>query len=576
MITSQLIGGGPGPDYQIKKSKLEPGMRELTAVLLVPTFLPTLRMEVSSNWFKLNDPEHLVFHTKRMLERGREVQELRQAVIDACSAQQYRDADLRVLRAKLAQLEAMLPAQSKVIQLPYENSASGFDLLSDGATALVPELSGYEGVDTVKPPTGTSTTPTDIFVYGKYIDLLDTKVIVGGAYVPPTPPNVNPTTGGYEILSREVVHVQIPSTAQPTLTIDDKTYLEVYLATPTGISNRVLVPYQAAAPAPLVAYDLNSKDVSSTELDIFYQWTKDAAGNWTLIATDDPGTVDKKPLKITWDASTGMAPKALQATFNATVNGYIVNFSLPANSGTKDDYAVDRQVMTVCLLNLLQNAVTAPAPLPDPVSVTVSVQPYIPLDNMGYRVLSSAKPLKTPLTVRLIPKLGSKNVLQDVVCPPPPAAPKPDPGAKSSALQRPNGPMNEPIRPVSLRDAESSTLRGTQEPGGFPLGGFQVPNPPTLPPNLTGGVPPLPASPIPNAAAIGATLQASNTKIVPSQADIQTQIRALAPAPSIFVNPSPVVVVAPSPVPPTKSKSRLSRIFHRNERDRAAPAQAPR
>ena len=121
VIASQLIGGGPGPDYQMKKSKLEPGMRELTAVLLLPTFLPSMRMNVAGNWFKLNDPEHLVHHTKRLMEQGRKVQETRQAVLDLCSAQRYRGDDLRVLQAKLAQLETMLPMQSKVIQLPFDN-----------------------------------------------------------------------------------------------------------------------------------------------------------------------------------------------------------------------------------------------------------------------------------------------------------------------------------------------------------------------------------------------------------------------------------------------------------------------
>jgi hypothetical protein len=82
VIASQLISGGPGPDYQTRKSKLEPGIRELNAVLLIPTFLPVMRMDVTSNWFKLNDPEHLVFHTSKMMERGRRVQELRQAVVD--------------------------------------------------------------------------------------------------------------------------------------------------------------------------------------------------------------------------------------------------------------------------------------------------------------------------------------------------------------------------------------------------------------------------------------------------------------------------------------------------------------
>ncbi len=285
VIASQLIGGGPGPDYQTRKSKLEPGIRELTAVLLLPTFLPTMRMEVSSNWFKLTDPEHLIFHTKRMLERGREVQELRRTIVDACSLEQYRVADLNVLQAKLSQLEAMLPSQSKVIQLPYENTACGFDLYTDGATALVPELSGYEGIDIItKPAAGTSTSMADIFIYGKYIDLLDTKVIVGGSYLPPAT-IATATTGGFEILSREVVHAQIPLTAQPTVTVDNKTYLEVYLATPTGISNRLLVPFQAAAAAPQVAFDLSP---DTPELDIYYQWWPKADPTATLVATSDP------------------------------------------------------------------------------------------------------------------------------------------------------------------------------------------------------------------------------------------------------------------------------------------------
>ncbi len=174
----------------------------------MPTFLPTMRMNLAGNWFKLTDPEHLVFHTGRMMERGRRVQELRNAAAAICNAHQYREADYRVLQAKLAQLDAMLPMQSRVVQLPFDNSASGFDLFSEGATALVPELTGFSGVDVISagqpagqrpsrggdhaaatfsmtaltsPPTtanytiaGGTTSIADIFVFGKYISLLDT------------------------------------------------------------------------------------------------------------------------------------------------------------------------------------------------------------------------------------------------------------------------------------------------------------------------------------------------------------------------------------------------------------------
>ena len=327
VIASQLIGGGPGPDYQIRKSKLEPGMRELTAVLLIPTFLPSMRMQMAGNWFKLNDPEHLVFHTSRMMERGRRVQELRQAAAHACRTKQYREADLRVLEAKLAQLEAMLPMQSQVVQLPFDNSASGFDLFSDGSTALVPELTGFAGVDVITAPatTGagggsataaTTTSPTfslttlastnppsttnytiaggttsiaDVFVFGKFISLLDSRVIAGGK------------SASFEVLSREVVHVQIPANVIPTTTEDGNTYIEIYVATPDGISNSLLVPYVPATPAPSTfGYDVAS---GSQSINLFYQWLAGPDGTPALVPTADPARqgIDRNHLVLGYE-----------------------------------------------------------------------------------------------------------------------------------------------------------------------------------------------------------------------------------------------------------------------------------
>ena len=409
-----------------------------------------MRMEVSSNWFKLTDPEHLIFHTKRMLERGREVQELRRAIVDACSLEQYRVADLNVLQAKLSQLEAMLPSQSKVIQLPYENTACGFDLYTDGAAALVPELSGYEGIDIItKPAAGTSPFLADIFIYGKYIDLLDTKVIVGGSYLPQAT-IATATTGGFEILSREVVHAQIPLTAQPTVTFDNKTYLEVYLATPTGISNRLLVPYQAAAAAPQVAFDLSP---DTPELDVYYQWWPKADPTATLVATSDPGA---GALKIKWDASTGMAPKTLQANFSATILGQSLSFSLEANSGVQDEYVVNTQLLTVMLLKRLQGLFPAPTPLPAQISMKISVQPYLPQNSMGYRVLSKAKDLNTPLTVKLFYNANGTNALKGIIEQPP--APAAAPAAKKAAARDMGEPNDDPVRRVSLTEADLGAL----------------------------------------------------------------------------------------------------------------------
>ena len=110
--------------------------------------------------------------------------------------------------------------------------------------------------------------------------------------------------------------MQIPADATPTTTNDEpqQTYIELHVATPNGISNRVFVPFLATAktPSPKVAFDLNADSTGAGYLLPVVEVRN-------LIATEDPGAVDKKPLNITWNAPTGMAPKTLQATFSGTL-----------------------------------------------------------------------------------------------------------------------------------------------------------------------------------------------------------------------------------------------------------------
>ncbi len=445
VIASQLIGGGPGPDYQLKKSKLEPGMRELTAVLLIPTFLPTMRMNVAGNWFKLNDPEHLVFHTKRLMEQGRKVQEIRRAALDICSTQQYRGADLRVLQGKLAQLETMLPMQSKIVQLPFDNIASGFDLFSEGSTALAPELTGYSGVDEIKarprgavtaaaalstpltagtgvslttsttgPATVTRTTVVggpgsiaDIFVFGKYFSLLDTRVIAGGR------------SAAFEILSREVIHVQIPANVTPTTTEEGKTYIEVHVATPNGISNSLLIPYKDESKRHTSTEDAYKLADKSRSLDVYYQWFTASGGATSLIPTFDPG--EKEAIAIAWDDPTGLAPKRLRVRFSTTINSQNLSFFVQADGGSKGDYEISLRKFIVGLLSNIQasNLVTSPAAIPTPLTFSVDVQPFIPSATENLRVRIEPKRLKTDLKVNIQYSATGYNALQGVAAPDP-------------------------------------------------------------------------------------------------------------------------------------------------------------
>jgi hypothetical protein len=426
-----------------------------------------------------------------------------------------------VLQSKLKQLDQMLPQQSTVVQIPFENTSSGYDLFSDGANALVPELIGYDGAEIL-----TQGVDADVFIYGKFVHLLDTRVVVGGAYLPTTM---------YDIISREVVHVHIPSTSLPTTTVDGRSYFEVYLATPSGISNRVLIPCQPKTPPAPNGFDL-ATDSNSQELDIFYQWLNGSDGKPALVLTDDPGTVDKKPLKITWDAPTGVAPKTLQANFTGTLStGQNFTFSLPANSGMKDDYSVDRRQIALILLKRFQSIVSAPSALPASITLSVTVQPYIPLDSMGYRVQSKAKSLKTSYTVKFIYNATDKNAVPNV-----------SPAAWNAA------PVDSAVARTSMQQALAT---------------------------MAAELPPLPPLPVIDADATkslagraqGLLPQATGvTNLVHDATSVAQGSLAAAPAslPQIVVNPSPVVVVPPPTAPAAKPRSHRFRLFDHRQSNR--------
>jgi hypothetical protein len=609
VIASQLISGGPGPNYQTRKSKLESGVREISAVLLIPTFLPVMRMNVSSNWFKLTDPEHLVHQTGMMMERGRKVQELRDAVKVLCNAHEYRDADLRVLQSKMAQLDTMLPMQSMFVQLPFENCAAGFDLFVQGSAALVPELTGFSGVDVINVPTppaaaatagtgstsGTSatagntatttstTTPAtfsiqtlatpgapsatttytitggstaiaDVFVFGKYISLLDTRVIAGGR------------VASFEILSREVIHVQIPPNVIPTMTEDKKTYVEVYVATPNGISNSLLIPCVVpgtTTPAK-VAYDVGGTTTPPT-LDIYYQWLPSHDGKATLCPASDPS---KNTVTITWDSDTGLAPRQIQTQFAANVNNQNVVVELPATASTSGDYTIDGTVFTSKLLERLQSITAYPATPQTPITFTVTVLPWTPADPQGLRAIKKAKTLPTKLTV---------NLQYNAVGPLPPQMSKPasggaaDAAGTSSRLMTPS--KSNGVRLGSIRNTDDLAVVRTAQTSPLP----NLSNLPSFPSQSIPSFLNLPqpsqalAAPAllgPNVASEAEQISKAMTgqPIATTVSGLTQQGLAVLPptvtsqVPQIIVNPAPVTVIAP---PSTTAKKKQTSAVHR-------------
>ena len=86
-----------------------------------------------------------------------------------------RKNDIERLITRVDQIEAMLPMQTRIIRVPYENQLGGFSLFHQGITSLVPQLLGFDGVDVLD-----GEDDVDILLYGKHFSVQETKVVVGG------------------------------------------------------------------------------------------------------------------------------------------------------------------------------------------------------------------------------------------------------------------------------------------------------------------------------------------------------------------------------------------------------------
>jgi hypothetical protein len=285
-LTNLLLRGGPGPNYGLKNAKIEPGLREMTAVVIMPSFVRGLRLDIANNWFRLYDPDDFKIHTARAVELGRRINEARLALNSAHICRVYRAEDIQRLRARLHQLEQMLPLQSASVRVPYQNTLGGFALFTQGASDLAPELDGHEGVEYIDP-----NAYTDLMLYGRHFSLYETAVVVGGVQLPrvgleqvaafnastgkssivsatltglkdPSGNllmlNADGTTttpvkdlGNYDILSREVLKVHIPPNVQTATREDGTSVVEIYVSTPNGISNKVQIPLRPGGMATI-------------------------------------------------------------------------------------------------------------------------------------------------------------------------------------------------------------------------------------------------------------------------------------------------------------------------------------
>jgi hypothetical protein len=191
---ADTLVGSNSTNRDLQHRRLEPGLRECTAIVVMPSFVPYATFDVRTNWFSLTHPRKTDLSMRQTLELSRSVKAMQQsAAICGRHAHAYRDGEVARLMRRVEQLDRELPLQSLVAQIPFENTAGGFELFNTGVTDLAPELLGWYGGTGIDPKRSTS-----IFIVGKGFSVHDTQVIAGGEAVE------------VELISREVMKITIP------------------------------------------------------------------------------------------------------------------------------------------------------------------------------------------------------------------------------------------------------------------------------------------------------------------------------------------------------------------------------
>jgi len=228
---AETLCGSNSTTRDLAERRLEPGMRECTAIVVMPSFVPYVTFDVRTNWFSLTHPKNTDQSMRQTLALSRSVKAMQQsaAVCGRCAGA-YRDGEVARLLRRVEQLDRELPLQTMLAQIPYENTSGGFELFNTGVTDLAPELIGWyggTGVDLDR--------PTDIFVVGKSFSVLDSRVIAGGVEVKP------------ELLSRQVMKITIPAGARPIRRPSAGNCLPPACAEQAAVSRR-----GASVPRPIV------------------------------------------------------------------------------------------------------------------------------------------------------------------------------------------------------------------------------------------------------------------------------------------------------------------------------------
>jgi hypothetical protein len=125
----ETLRGGPTTAGDLAQRRLEPGQRECTAIVVMPSFVPWVTLDVRTSWFSLAHPGTVEQTMRETMVLSRAVKAMEASAAEcARCAHLYRDGELPRMLRRVDQLERELPLQTLAAQIPYENTAGGFEL----------------------------------------------------------------------------------------------------------------------------------------------------------------------------------------------------------------------------------------------------------------------------------------------------------------------------------------------------------------------------------------------------------------------------------------------------------------
>lgn len=365
-IFRDLLIGGRQPGYDLRRRRLENGIRHCVALVIMPSFVPSVDLEVTGNWFHLAHPKCKDLTMAQTLRLSEEVQTLQTRCAQGCDSGRYRPGDTALVSSRIEQLSQRLPLQHQTVNVPYENTHGGFELLSTGVTNLGPELLGWYGAPGVNPNGDTS-----IFLVGNNFSVHQTRVVAGGlaldqsctvqcqastpaasasckgpasptpaatAAATPTAPTDKASACGttvgqiyqVELLSRQVMRVIIPKGVY-----HKDGFVDIHIATPYGVSPSVQVPVLGtatpAAKAPAEGYSVSEK---SSQFTIPYKFAVQPALPSGFEAVMNPAP--KGAISINWNDASGEVLKTVKANVTFEVGPEKVKITIPVTLEGKD------------------------------------------------------------------------------------------------------------------------------------------------------------------------------------------------------------------------------------------------